>query len=268
MDAARGTAVVTGAASGIGLALSRALGAAGSPVALADRDETALEAAVDELRDMGIDAMGVATDVTDQASVDALARAATARGPVATLCLNAGVTSAGPPLWEASEESLRFVLDVNLWGLLRCIRAFVPTMIEQDAPAHIVITASMAGLVTSGHAAGYAASKAAAVAIGKGLRAELAVAAPAIKVTILAPGMVKTNLMRTSAALDPARPVPASAEAGHEALNTFGLEPDEVAEHVLDALRHDRPWVLPPAGDPFSSMLAAELDELRAALGS
>ena len=267
MHQPEGVAVVTGAASGIGLALSRELGATASRVVLGDRDATSLQAAVTELRAGGADAIGVAVDVTDQGSVDALARTAVAEGDVTTLCLNAGVTSAGPFLWDMSDESLRFVLDVNLWGLYRCIRAFVPRMIEQDVPAHIVITASVAGLVASDHAAGYGASKAGAIALGRALRVELAEVAPIITVTILAPGMVKTNLMHTSATHDPDRPPRASAEAGHEALNNYGLEPDELAAAALEAAGLGRPWVLPPSADPFTERLRDEVDALRAGLG-
>lgn len=135
----------------------------------------------------------------------------------------------------------------------------------QGSAADLVITASMAGMVTSHYSAVYAASKAGAIALAKSLRAELAIAAPSVRVALLNPGMVKTNLMRTSAARMPSvASLPDDQVLGmHDALNQAGVEPDVAVSWVLRALDKDQFWALPVAGDPFAEMLDAELAELR-----
>ena len=127
---------------------------------------------------------------------------------------------------------------VNLGGLFSSIRAFVPALIDQGTPADIVITASMAGMVASAYSAAYAASKAAAIALAKALRQELAAEAPYLTVALLNPGMVKTNLIRTSAARLPstAQMVAEFVDGGHQALNDMGVAPAEAASWALNAL--------------------------------
>jgi short-subunit dehydrogenase len=270
IDLDGGVAVVTGAASGIGFALGDALAKRGATVVLSDVDAAALADAGRQLTDAGRNVGCVAADVTDQQSVADLLRSASALGPVVVACLNAGVTTTGPATWLTDAAALDFVMRVNLVGVLNGIRSAVPAMVEHGRPGGLVITASMAGMVASPNSAVYSASKAAVVALAKSLRAELATAAPQLRVTVLNPGMVKTNLMRTSARFAPPTGGLTSdmVEVSHDALNTLGEEPDAIAAAALDALDAGEFWAFPAAGDPFVASLQAELAELEAALAA
>ena len=265
-----GVAVVTGGASGIGFALAAALGARGQHVLIADRDEQALAAAATQLRDLGLRVQTHAVDVRDRSSLAELSDSARALGRIDTVCMNAGVTSTGSTLWDTTDETFDFVMSVNLGGLQNSIRALVPPLVDQGTPADIVITASMAGIVASGYSGAYGASKAGAVALAKALRAEVAVAAPFIHVALLNPGMVRTNLIRTSATSAPESAALSEelVEGGHRVLNEAGVAPAAVAADVLDALAHKRFWVLPHEGDPFVTMLDSEMTELSEALAA
>ena len=138
-------AVVTGAASGIGLALAERFAASGMHVVLADVDEGALEAAAERITGRGVQALTVRTDVSDEASVQALAAAAVERfGAVHVVCNNAGVMSSADP-WFGPLSAWTWLLGVNLWGVIHGVRAFLPVLAAQ-AEGHIVNTASIAGL--------------------------------------------------------------------------------------------------------------------------
>ena len=244
---AAGVAVVTGGASGIGLGLARAFATRCEHVVVADLDEGALSAAVDELMAAGASAHGVRTDVTDAASVGSLAELAFGLGPVRAVCMNAGVTTTGQPTWATAPAQRDFVFAVNFYGLCNSVAAFVPGLIEQGGPSSVVVTASMAGLVASPTSGAYAASKAAAVAYTKALAGELATSAPDVAVVLLCPGMVATNLMRSSAAHPAAHLDADLVEMSHGALNDLGATPADVAQWVFDALDERRLWAVPPA---------------------
>ena len=262
-------AVVTGGASGIGLAFAHAYAERGLRVVIADIDDAALQQARQDLTEVGGEVDCVTVDLRDAASLAHLGEVATGIGRVAAVCLNAGVTSAGSPIWDTPQETVDFLIDVNLRGLYRSVAAFVPRLIAQDGRADLIITASMAGMVASPYSAAYAASKAGAVALAKALRAELQTVAPAIRCVLLNPGMVKTNLIRTSAARQPtaARMADDLVAGSHEALNLAGVPPREAVSWALQAAEENRFWALPPSGDPFTAMLDVELDELRRAMG-
>ena len=165
------TAVVTGAANGIGLAMARRFLDSGLRVVLADRDSDALDVAVSQLGD---GALGVPTDVADAASVVALAaRVAEVFGDVHVLCNNAGVIGPGRS-WETSAASGRGSLSVNLDGVVNGLRSFVPAMLAHGAPCHVVNTASGAGLFVAPSFSAYCVSKAAVVALSESLAAEIA----------------------------------------------------------------------------------------------
>ena len=139
-------AVVTGAASGIGLALAERFARAGLDVVLADVEETALQAAAQQIASLGVKTLAVPTDVSDEAAVNALAAASVDRfGAVHVVCNNAGVTSRADP-WSGPVSAWRWVLGVNLWGVIHGIRAFLPLLTAQGE-SHIVNTASAAGLI-------------------------------------------------------------------------------------------------------------------------
>src|SRR5690242_3542400 len=157
-DLAGKVAVVTGAASGIGLGLATRFVAEGAKVVLADVEKPALDDAVSKLEADGGEVAGVVTDVTVPAQVDALADAAFARfGEVHMLCNNAGVGGGGLS-WEAPLSTWEWVLGVNMWGVIHGLRAFVPRMLGQPE-GHVVNTASVAGLVAAPFMGPYNASK-------------------------------------------------------------------------------------------------------------
>src|SRR5690242_9962377 len=184
---------MTGGASGIGLGLARRFGRAGMKVVLGDVEAPALDSALAELRDLGVEAQGVACDVTDPAQMDALARAALdAHGAVHVFCNNAGVGGGGLS-WEMPLSTWQWVLGVNLWGVIHGIRTFVPILHEQDE-AHIVNTASVAGLVGAPFMGPYNASKHAVVAMSETLHHEFALTGARARVSVLCPGWVNTGI--------------------------------------------------------------------------
>jgi NAD(P)-dependent dehydrogenase (short-subunit alcohol dehydrogenase family) len=263
------TAVVTGAASGMGLAFARRLARAGMNVVLADIEAPALDEAVDGVRSLGVDAIGVVTDVSDGTSVDGLAAAAIERfGRVHVVCNNAGVAGdvvADPGHLDAA--NWKWVLDVNLWGVIHGHRAFLPHLIEHGE-GHVVNTASMAGHFP-GHSA-YVASKFAVVGITEGLFHSMQQARTGVGVSCLCPGWVNTNIAKSDRnrpewAAPSALAEPSADEEGRMALVrealASGMAPDDVADLVHDAIVGDRFWIftdlnmLQGLRDRFSSVL-------------
>ena len=144
-------AVVTGAASGIGLDMATRFAEAGLKVVMADIEEPALDVAVAALKEREHDVLGVVTDVSHADSVEELARKALRQyGAVHVFCNNAGVGTGEAKIWELPQADWDWVYGVNFWGVLHGLRAFVPVMLEQGDECHIVNTASMAGLTPGG----------------------------------------------------------------------------------------------------------------------
>ncbi len=256
-------AVVTGAASGIGKALSERLASAGMKVVLADIEPEALGAATAELERRGFEVTGVPTDVSDPSAVDALAASTLdAYGAVHVLCNNAGVLASSElvqprvPLWEHSLSSWEWTFGVNFWGVLHGIRTFVPLMLRQQQEGHIVNTASYAGLISTPGLAIYGASKHAVVRISEALHLQLAELDSPLRVSVLCPEGVHSRLagatrnrpahLREHAEdeLDPG----AQAEleqAFRERAGDDAMAPEEVADRVLDAIRGEQFYILP-----------------------
>lgn len=242
------SAVVTGAASGIGRALAVRFAAAGMRVVMADVEEPALEAAADELAAGGAEVLPIVTDVSDGESVDALAKAAEAAfGPVHLLCNNAGV-GAGGLLSDLTTADWQWVLGVNLWGVIHGVRAFLPAMLAHGQAGHIVNTASLAGHVAGPFMAPYSASKFAVVALSETLYHEMAMSQAAIGVSVLCPGWVNTNIHRST------RNRPEALGGGADAADDpgaallagvleSGLAPARVAELVEGAVLDGRFYV-------------------------
>jgi NAD(P)-dependent dehydrogenase (short-subunit alcohol dehydrogenase family) len=250
-------AVVTGGASGIGLGLARRFAGERMRVVLADVERTALHEATAELADaFGADnVMGVPTDVRDDEAVDALAAAAFERfGTVHVLCNNAGV-GVGGLTWTVPPDRWRWAVDVNLLGVARGIRAFVPRMIEQGE-GHVVNTASAAGILTGPAMAPYYATKHAVVALSESLHFDLQLTGADVGVSVLCPEWVRTNIADSErnrpsdvAPVD-AGPVPGvdvdpeMIRALIQGLIDGGMDPGDVAAQVVDAMRNGRFWVL------------------------
>jgi len=243
-------AVVTGAASGIGLALSERFATSGMHVVLADVDESGLAAAAERIGARGVDTLTVRTDVSDEASVQALAAAAVERfGSVQLVCNNAGVTSTADA-WFGPISSWTWVFGVNLWGVIHGVRAFLPLLAAQGE-GHIVNTASIAGLLP-GFGASYDATKHAVVALTEDLYTAMRQSGLPIGVSVLCPGWVRTNI------LDAERNWPGDlGDQPEAALGTDivlghvkrvideGMPPAAVADLVADAVETERFWVLP-----------------------
>jgi NAD(P)-dependent dehydrogenase (short-subunit alcohol dehydrogenase family) len=237
-------AVVTGGAGGIGLAMARAFAARGARIVLADVDAAALARAEAELAAAGAEVFGVAADVTRRESVAALADAAFGRfGAVHVLCNNAGIAVAGP-LVGADPDDWRRAMDVNFWGVVHGIDAFLPRMIAQRQGGHVVNTASMAGLVGMQGLGIYCATKFAVVGLSESLRRELE--PHGIGVSVLCPMLVATRIAENSArALGRTSPAP-PGDAAAAAVPLVGsvIAADEVARRVVEAIEAGAFYVL------------------------
>lgn len=234
-------AVVTGGASGIGFALARKFGAKGMSVVLADVEKAALTGAEAELNAEGIEVLGIVTDVSSADAVQNMADEAFAwKGNVNVVCNNAGVVSFGSAFENL--DSWKWVIDVDLWGVVHGVHAFVPRMVESGLPGHVVNTASTAGLFGFPRIASYVAAKHAVVGMSQSMYHELA--PTSVGMSVLCPGIVTTNI-DTSHRNRPGTD-PASVEKG-----AFGLDrpeamtAEQVADVVLEAIEADRFWILP-----------------------
>ena len=270
------TAFVTGGASGIGLALGAAFAQAGMKVMLADIETGALAEAVKSLHDFGPNVRGVACDVADPVSVERAAKASyQAFGNVHVVCNNADVAAAGG-IDNISLDNWRWVLDVNLMGVLHGVRTFLPHIRAHGEGGHIVNTASMAGMNSGLGFSPYVASKFAVVGMSEGLATQLKPFG--IGVTVLCPSFVRTRIgesgrnrpERYGAAQtpDPASPAGLLLAQLAERLQS-GLDPSDVAARVLAAIREEElyafthPEMRDEVEDRFAAILA-DMDKVAA----
>jgi NAD(P)-dependent dehydrogenase (short-subunit alcohol dehydrogenase family) len=245
-DLAGKTAVVTGAASGIGLGIARALAGAGMNVALADIEAAPLDQACSEIEASGVKVAGLVLDVANRAAVyDAAVDVEKWFGRVDVLVNNAGVLSAGSTLDAISDDEYDWVIGVNLMGVINGIKAFVPRIRRQGEGGHVVNTSSIIGMFTIPlvqHGL-YAATKFAVVALSECLRGDLA--DDGIGVSVLCPRGVQTNLFQSGRNRPERHGGAFARDDDHPVLATIaaGINPDEVGRRVLRAIEHDELYI-------------------------
>jgi NAD(P)-dependent dehydrogenase (short-subunit alcohol dehydrogenase family) len=250
------TAVVTGAATGIGFALARKFAALGMQVVLADRDAAALDNAAAEVGKAGHGVLAVEADVTRPSDVERLAASAYDRfGSVEVLCNNAGVLGRILPSWQQPLENWKWVFDVNVQGVVNGIHCFVPRMIEQDAEAYVLNTGSIAGLMNGPFFAPYNASKHAVVSLSECLHHELRAMQAKVRVGVLCPGWVHTGLAKAEeklpaelrAANEKIQPPPEAAARDRSVRQMVedAVSPEQIASLVVEAILEDRFYIFP-----------------------
>ena len=260
-------AFVTGGASGIGLALGRALAEAGARVMLADIEERALAEAVASLQGENLaEVRGIICDVRDYQAVERAAQAAIdAFGKVHIVCNNAGVGGRSGAD-SISLQDWRWVIDINLMGVVHGVRAFLPHLVSHGEGGHIVNTASMAGFLPGTGFGPYTATKFAVVGLSEALRAELA--PQGIGVSVLCPGWVRTRITESRRNWpkeygEPPAPRPGLIDQHIAELVRTGMEPNAVAALTLAAIRDNElyvfthPHMRPPLEARVESFLAA-----------
>ena len=256
------TAVVTGAASGMGLAFARRFAAEGMNVVLADIEQDALDAQVQQLQQEERTVLGVTVNTMRRETLEDLRDRTIAEfGNIHILCNNAGVTSrqdAGLgtgngqlPVWEVPDSTWEWVMGVNFWGVLYGLQVFMPHMHGHGEAGHIVNTASVAGLIPGGSA--YSVSKHGVLTLTEGLYGQLKLLNSKIGASVLCPGFVNTKI----AEAERNRP----EEFGQKLTNITdeqaqavalmlggGMSPDDVAELVFNSIVEERCYILPHNG--------------------
>jgi NAD(P)-dependent dehydrogenase (short-subunit alcohol dehydrogenase family) len=265
-------AVVTGAASGIGLALAERFTAEGMKVVMADIEAGALATASDRLRRHGAAILATRVDVSRPEDVERLAdETYDAFGAAHVVCNNAGVAVIGA-VHEHTLADWQWVINVNLWGVIHGVHTFLPRMLAGGDEGHFVNTASMAGLTTAPFMSVYDVTKHGVVALSESMYKELTVTGAPIGVSVVCPGLIDTNIMRSSrnrpeslAEEGKAGPM---AQAFGQALSdrlAGGYPPSEVAEQVVAGIREGRFYIVPaqPEVKGNIAIRAQDLLELR-----
>lgn len=263
-------AVVTGAGSGIGRALAEKAAQSGMHVVAADIEQPRLDETVATLRQIGAQAIGVRTDVSVEKDVMQLADVAYAEfGQVNLLCNNAGVFSGGL-MWERTMADWRWVMGVNVDGLIHAVRAFVPRMLEAESPGHIVNTASMGGLVTGAYSGPYFTSKFAAVGLTDCLAQDLRTTGKNVAASVLVPSLINTAIgtsgrNRQERWIDRGREATPDAEFVEQMLvesTAAGMEPKAVAGLVFAAVEAGEFWI--PTQPSYHDQIRARHEDMQA----
>lgn len=243
-------AVVTGAASGIGRAMADAFVDQGMKVVLADVETGPLEAAATELRERGGDVFAVIADVREPAEVDRIGAAAMdVFGGLHVACNNAGVSGGGLS-WEIDLDTWRWIIDVDLWGVIHGVRTFTPLIIASGG-GHIVNTASMAGLSSNPGMGPYNVAKHGVVTLSETMFVELEMTHPEVGISVLCPGWVRTKIHESERNRTDLPEVEEDPDENLLAMKEMvgnwiaeGLQPAHVASLVVDAIRERRFYVL------------------------
>jgi NAD(P)-dependent dehydrogenase (short-subunit alcohol dehydrogenase family) len=249
-------AVITGGASGIGYAIAQRAGAEGMVVVLVDVQASALADACAALVSKGIAVHAFVADVSDREGMLALAqRIADEVGDVWLLVNNAGVFVAAPFL-ESTPQQWEFVINTNLWGVVHGLQAFLPAMVDRDS-GHVVNTSSLDGIVTVPNVASYIASKHAISGLSETLFRELALAGSNVGMSVLCPGTIETNIVRSTRNW-PARLGPAPAVELADGFPEFDevMAPAAVADIVFEAIGERRFWIVTHPGQYASAIRA------------
>ncbi len=246
-------AVITGGASGLGRAMAERFAREGMSIVLADVEPSALAKAEAEMKAAGAKVIGVRTDVSKAAEVEALAQKTLAAfGAVHLVANNAGVSPLGNT-WEGSVADWEWTLGVNLWGVIYGVRVFTPILLAQGGEAHIINTASVAGLISPPGSAMYNVTKHAVVTLTETLYHDLALKRARIKCSVLCPAYVPTGIVdsernRPAPLRNPAREKTAEELAREarlrKAVTSGRLTADDVAQKVYEAVRDERFYIL------------------------
>ena len=264
-------AVVTGAASGIGKAMCERFAREGMKVVLADIEGDQLRETGREIESLGAEVLTFRTDVSQPDELSRLAEATLDRfGKVHVLCNNAGVF-AGGRTWEAVGTDWDWVLSVNLFGVLHGIRAFVPTMIEQNEPAHVVNTCSMAGLINMPLSGAYNVSKHAALSLTETLYHELKSLDTPVGCSALCPELIRTGIGRSERNRPPHLKRPEDSGTPEQALVEeairmsieSGIDPSFMADRVVQGIREDRFYLLAEEETIWDHACRTRLEDIR-----
>ena len=266
-----GTAVVTGGASGMGLAMAQRFADAGMNIVLGDIEAEPLAMAEASIAAKGVGVMAVRTDVARSDDVAALADSAFGRfGKVNILCNNAGVGGSPGASWELSAEDWQWVIDVDLWSVIHGVRNFVPRMIASGEEGHIVNTASVAGLVTGLVGTPYQVAKFGVVALSEQLFYEFGRGGHKLGVSVLCPGLVNTNIYDSGrnrqpeygAAANTAAPEAAQVRTFIDAIRPTMLQPSDIAEMVFEAVRTRNLYIVPTGSENLDKAVRSRLENV------
>lgn len=264
-------AVVTGGASGLGLAMALRFAEAGMNIVIGDIEAEPLAMAEAAIAAKGVKVLPQRSDVAKADDVEALAESAYRRfGAVNVLCNNAGVGGSTGNMWELSVEDWRWVIDVDLWSVVHGVRSFVPRMIASGQEAHVVNTASVAGLVSGAVGGPYTVAKFGVVALSEQLYYELGRAGHNVGVSVLCPGFVNTNIYdsgrnRQAEYGQPDVAPSPEAEAMRAALQSMRdtmLQPAEIGELVFEAVRTRSLYIIPTGGAAFDALVRDRLENV------
>ena len=243
------TVVVTGAASGIGLAMVRRFAVAGSKLVISDIDGAKLKQALGEATELGASAVAITADVAVESQNQALFETAIENfGQINVVCLNAGVQGPMGQSWSLSKDDYEWTLGIVLGGVINGVRTFVPHLVDHG-DGHVVVTASVSGHVASPFNAPYAIAKHGVVTLAESLFHELQMEQSTVGVTCLCPGSVKTNIANAAAALAPGSTGSTKGKLGSQILEISqravedGLDPETVSGQVHDAILGRRFWL-------------------------
>jgi NAD(P)-dependent dehydrogenase (short-subunit alcohol dehydrogenase family) len=266
-----GTAVVTGGASGLGLAFAHRFAEAGMNVVLADIEAEPLAMAEASVAAKGAKVMPVRTDVANPEEIEALATKSYERfGKVNILCNNAGIGGSPGNVWELSQKDWEWVIDVDLWSVINGVRSFVPRMIASGEEGHVINTASVAGLVSGAVGGPYTVAKFGVVALSEQLYFELGRAGHKVGVSVLCPGFVNTNIYDSGRNRQAAygesdvTPTP-EGEQRRAMLNAMRgqmMQPGEIAELVFEAVRTRNLYIVPTGSEALESAVRTRLENV------